>query len=122
MSTSDLWNTPTVGGECQDFTRWWNSEGQFLQPIGDMQSEYGLDFAKKIAESVYSPIRKVLTEAQGKLDEANDEVKACEDEHNQLVEAGKLLDKISDIVEITLSSKEKEIKTLIKKYREDYED
>jgi hypothetical protein len=113
---------PQIGGECQDFTRWWNSEGQFLQPIGDMQSEYGLDFAKKIAESVYNPIRKVLTEAQSKLDEAHDEVKACEDEHKQLVEAGKLLDKISDIVEITLSSKDKTIKDLIEDYREDYED
>jgi hypothetical protein len=56
---------PQIGGECQDFTRWWNSEGQFLQPIGDMQSEYGLDFAKKIAESVYGSTHHFMHRSTG---------------------------------------------------------
>jgi hypothetical protein len=113
---------PQIGGECQDFTRWWNSEGQFLQPIGDMQSEYGLDFAKKIAEAVYDSTHKLILEAQEETEEAQKALKDKISVTDTLTEANLLIDHIEDIVEITLSSKDKTIKDLIETYRENNED
>lgn len=84
-----------------------------------MQSEYGLDFAKKIAESVYASTRHLIVEAQGELETYKEVYKV---DTTSLENATNLIKQIEEIVEITLSSKDKTIKDLIEDYRENNED
>jgi hypothetical protein len=79
-------------------------------------------FAKKIAEAVYDSTHKLILEAQEETEEAQKALKDKISVTDTLTEANLLIDHIEDIVEITLSSKDKTIKDLIETYREDYED
>jgi hypothetical protein len=88
-------------GESAEFSAWWKHAGQFVQPIGDLQSDFGLTFA-----------RERIAEAADESSEFN----------RALIRADCLIDDIEGCLRnANLEESQKEIKTFLEHYREQNE-
>jgi hypothetical protein len=100
-------------GESAEFSAWWKHAGQFVQPIGDLQSDFGLTFAREIALGLWNELNEHHAEA---LAEVTDE---ATDTNEALNRADCLIEDIEACLRnADLEESQKEIKTFLEHYRE----
>lgn len=103
-------------GESAEFAAWWKHAGQFVQPIGDLQSDFGLTFAREIALGVWNAVNE---DTDKRIAEAADE---SAEFNRALIRADCLIDDIEGCLRnADLEESQKEIKTFLEHYRKQNE-
>ena len=100
-------------GESAEFAAWWKHAGQFVQPMGDLQSDFGLTFAREIALGVWNEMNVLHDEEIDKIQDERAE------EEKDLIRADCLIEDIEGCLRNPdLLDSQKEIKTFLEHYRE----